>query len=448
MIRIRSYFLQVSIVTVSFNILVSGVAAQDSTRLLLLNDAINAAMSNNKAVQLAKLDKDISVSDYKQTNAFFLPQANFSYTAISTNNPLNAFGFKLEQKSITAADFDPDLLNHPSGTPDFTTKLEVQQPLLNMDMIYMRKSAATQTEIYEYRLQRTKEYLTFETTKAYLQLQLAYDAVKVLKEALQTTQSVYKFTNDLFQKGLVQKSDVLNVQVQVATVESNLEKANSNINNASDYLGLLMGQPTGIVYTVSPVDQGEVILPLGDTASVSLSRADFAAMSKAIEAKNLMIQSSKMSFLPRLNAFGSYQYNDNRMVGFGANAYMVGVQLSWDIFKGTRTKNMIVSQTLERNKLKSEMDQQKDQSDLELNKTRRDVIDAQFEITKDKTSIEQASEALRILQNRYAQGLVNTTDVMMATTQLLQQKLLLAQAIFSQQVSNAYLQFLTTTKNK
>jgi len=424
------------------------IDAQDSTQVLSLEEAIGKTIINNKALQLANLDEKIAASNYKQTEAIYLPQVGLSYTAMSTNNPLNAFGFKLQQKSITQSDFNPDLLNHPSGTPDFTTKLEVQQPLINMDMLYMRKGAQKQTELYQYKTQRTKEYLTFEVQKAYLQLQLAYDAVKVLEEALQTTKSVYTFTNNHYQQGLIQKSDVLNAQVQVTTVESNLAKAKSNIRNASDYLGLLMGQPAGVIYKVTGTSQMEENLLHDSISKVPSARADFLAMQKAIEASDLMIKSGRLSYLPRLNAFGSYQLNDSRMLGFGANAYLAGIQLSWDIFKGNKTKNTIITQTLERNKLAAQLEQQKDQSQLELNKNYRDLADSRFQIQQQNMAVEQAEEALRILQNRYRQGLVNTTDVLMAETQLAQQKLILAQAVFTMNVTKAYLQYLTATTNK
>ena len=365
---------------------------------------------------------------------------------MSTNNPLNAFGFKLQQKSISQADFNPDLLNHPNGTPDFTTKLEVLQPLINMDMWYMRKGAAMQTEIYQLKTKRTKEYITFQVQKAYLQLQLAYNAVKVLEDALQTTKAVYTFTDNHFKQGLIQKSDVLNVQVQINTVESNLAKAKSNIGNASDYLSILMGQSTGIVYTVA--EHSQEMQTIKDSLNIESSRSDFMAVQKAIEASDLMIKSSRMSELPKLNAFGSYQLNDSKMLGFGANAYLVGAQLSWDIFKGFKTKNTIATQTLERNRLTEELAQQKEQSNLELSKTKRDISDAAAEITTQKIAIAQAEESLRILQNRYEQGLVNTTDVLMATTQVSQQKFALAQAIFNLNVAKSYLQFLTTSNNK
>ncbi|KAA9040576.1 TolC family protein [Ginsengibacter hankyongi] len=439
--RRRHFILAAFTTVIIFNAVVLKVSAQDSLRQLSLSDAIAATLNNNKRIQLAKLDENIAASNYKQTEAIYLPQVGFSYTAMSTDNPLNAFGFKLQQKSITQNDFNPDLLNHPSGTPDFTTKLEVQQPLINMDILYKRKAAAKQIELYQYKTQRTKEYLTFEVQKAYLQLQLAYDAVKVLEEALQTTNSVYTFTDNHFKQGLIQKSDLLNAQVQVTTVETNLAKAKSNIRNASDYLSLLMGQGDGVIYKPENTLQQET--PANDTATkIASSRSDFLAMQKAIETSDLMIKSSKMSYLPKLNAFGSYQFNDRQALGFGANAYLAGIQLSWDIFKGNRTKNTIATQTLERNKLSEELAKQKDESQLELDKAYRDLADASFNIKQQKLAIEQASESLMILQNRYQQGLVNTTDVLMATNQLSQQKFALAQAIFTSNITKAYLQLL------
>jgi outer membrane protein TolC len=122
--------------------------------------------------------------------------------------------------------------------------------------------------------------------------------------------------------------------------------------------------------------------------------------------------------------------------------------LSWDIFKGNRTKTSIATQTLERDKLTAQLAKEKEQSQLELTKTYRDIEDAQFEIKQQKLSIEQATEALQILHNRYQQGLVNTTDVLQAAAQVSQQKFALAQAVFSANMAKAYLQLLTTTINK
>lgn len=421
--------------------------AQDLHQKLSLNEAISAALANNKTIRLAGLDERIAEENFNQTQAVYLPQVDLSYTAMSTNNPLSAFGFKLQQRGITQNDFDPALLNHPSATQDYMAQLAVKQPLLNIDMLYMRKGAERQTEVYRYKTQRTREQITFETTKAYLQLQLAYQAEKVLLEAGQTARAVYKYTDDHFKQGLIQKSDLLNAQVHITAVESNLAKAGSNIRNASDYLSLLMGEPAGTIYSLN--DEPQPALPIADsTQKVFAARSDFMAMQKAIEASGLMIKSSQMSYLPRVNAFGNFQYNDSHLTGFGANAYLVGIQLSWNVFNGNKTKHIIATQKLERDKLTMQLAQQTDQSQLELDKAYRDLSDARFEMAQDQAAIEQAAEALRILQNRYQQGLVNTTDLLTADTQLSQLKFSLAQARYTADVTRAYIQLLTSTTTK
>jgi outer membrane protein TolC len=58
------------------------------------------------------------------------------------------------------------------------------------------------------------------------------------------------------------------------------------------------------------------------------------------------------------------------------------------------------------------------------------------------------SEALRILKNRFEQGLVTSNDLLQAQASLSQQKLMRAQAIFQYNTTISYLQFLTSTSEK
>ena len=418
--------------------------SQDSVKHLSLQEAITASASNNNVIKLSALDLQIATTKFRQTDAMFLPQANFSYSAFTTNNPLNAFGFKLQQKSITEADFQPKLLNNPSATPDFSAKFELQQPLVNVDMLYQRKAAAVQVEMYQLLSERTKEYLCFETEKAYLQLQMAYDENKVLNEALATSKAVYKTSNDYYNQGLIQKSDLLNAELHVMNIETQVKSSQSGIQDVSDMLSILMDRSTGTVYTIDPISISNAVIT--DSAGLSNERSDFKAMQKGMESYDMMIRSSKMSYLPRLNAFASYQLNDKRMFGFNANAYFAGIQLSWNIFNGNRTRNTISQQQLEKEKIAKQLDQQKSEAQVQINHARRQLSDASFFMKQQQLAVEQASEALRVLQNRYAQGLVKTTDVLMGQTQLSQQKIGYVHAVFNYNLAAAALQFLTTSK--
>ncbi|HTN22176.1 MAG TPA: TolC family protein [Pelobium sp.] len=420
--------------------------AQEKSQFLKLKDAIDTAVANNSAMQTGKIDEAIALEKAKQVNAAFLPKFNLSYTAFTTNNPLNAFGFKLQQSEITQADFNPDLLNHPSQTNDFTTKLDAQQPLFNLDAIYLKKSANAQTESYQFKTKRTQEYLTLETQKAYYQLQMAQEVVLVLEEALSTAKSAYEFTNNRVSQGLVQKSDLLNVEVMVLGIESNLNEPKANLFNASDYLSVLMNKPTGILYTVeklSATNQKENIL-----LKLPENRSDFLAMEKAIKATDYMSKSFQTKFVPRVNMFGSYQLNDKKFAGFGADSYFAGVQLSWSIFNGTSDKRQAKGIKLEQQKMDVQLRSMKQENQMQLDKYERDLDNASFKIKQQKVAIAQATEALRIIQNRYEEGLVNTTDVLNAQTQLSQQKLMLLNTMFNNQLTQANIQFLTTPNSQ
>lgn len=423
-----------------------GASGQDLPVKLAAEQVITAVLSGNQSLKLAAWDEKIARARYKETDAIFLPQAGVAYTAMTTNNPLNAFGFKLQQQSITPVDFNPDQLNHPAGTPDFMAKLDIQQPLVNMDLLYLRKSAAKEVEVYRLKSQRTREGLIFEAQKAYMQLQLAERSVKVLEEALATAGALFRYTSDRVEQGMLNKADALNAKVQMTTMESRLAEARSQVKDVSDYLNLLMGKPLGTVYTAGSSSAGNETTPADKT--VPAGRADLAALQKAVEAADLGIRSRKMTALPRLNAFGSWQFNDSRIFGFGANAYIAGVQLSWDIFKGNSMRNKVATQTLERNRLAEELSLRSAQSNLELNTARRRQTDADFRIQQQQAAVTGAAESFRILKDRYEQGLAGSTDVLLAQTQLSQQQLALAQSIFDRRVTIAYIQFLITSSPK
>lgn len=431
---------KVSIVALGIMAFILSANAQDR-RYISISEAVETASRNNANVKMSELDIKVANANYRQTDAVFFPQVDLGYTAMSTNNPLNAFGFLLQQQTVTAMDFDPAKLNNPGARQDYSAKVEAKLPLLNMDMIYARKGAKAQEEVYKYKAQRTKEYIEYEVKKAYTQLQMSYQAQSVLEASLKDVKQIHQSVTNFYDQGLIQKSDVLNAQVQVNTIESALAKAESNIHNASDGLRLLMGlESAEEVYLTDSLSQK---IESVQNNMLSISRSDIMAMNKALDATNMMVKSSKMAFLPRINAFGAYQLNDSKPLGFNANSYLVGINLSWNIFSGNQNKNKVKSYQFQRDKMQEELNLHVKQSQLELDKTKRDLRDLQIEINKQKASVEQADEALRILANRHKEGLVNTTDLLMSQAQFSQQKLMLAQAIMSYNITQSYFEFLS-----
>jgi len=415
--------------------------AQLNVKPLSLEEAIQAAVQNNKQVLIAKTDEAIAKSNFNQTEAIWLPNVNLSHTAYTTNNPLNVFGFKLQQAGVQQADFNPTLLNNPNNYSNYSTQVALQQPILNLDALYMRKAAKEQVGMYAAQAQRTTEAIKMQVVQTYLYLEFTYEYEKVTIEGLKTIQSIYKFTKDRFNQGMMQKSDLLNVEVQVNAAELQHSQAKSQIENISDQLSVLMGVPKGLIYSTQHYTlNGQVDI----ADSVFLGRSDIRALSFAVNSYDLAIKSTQMGWLPKLNGFANYNMNDKSIAIDGAKSYIAGIQLSWDIFKGNQVSRKVATQKLEKIKVQEQLNSQLESGAAEIRKTKRSIVDANYKIIQKTTSVQQSEEALRILQNRYEQGLVSTNDVLVAQTQLSQQKLLLAQAQLEQKSAINYLEFLTT----
>jgi len=423
--------------------LVSISAFAQDTLTISKNDLLQKVTENNLQIKVAEKSFQSAKADYRQSNALFLPNIIFSHTGIATTNPLMAFGSKLNQEILTASDFNPALLNDPETTQNFATKIEVQQPLLNVDGLFGRQAAKAKMDAFQLQTERTKEYLELEVSKAYMQLQLAYKAVKVLEKANKTAQGNLKLVENYFKNGMLQKTDLLNVQVRVNEITNQLQYAKSNVQNASDYLAFLLNEDmAGKTYKPAEALDNTIAIETINT-TISDSRKDIQAMQKSAEAYQKMFQSSKFGFLPRLNAFGSYELYDQHVFQTSAKGYLVGAQLSWNVFDGYKNIGKTQKAKADFEKATVETEQYKKQSQLELSKTNRQLLDAENKVNLSKLAFEQSQEAYRIRQNRFTQGLEKTTDLLMAETQMAQKELEHLQAVFEYNFTKQYLQFLT-----
>ena len=184
---------------------------------------------NNNTIKMSQQDILMAKGDFDQTNAVVLPNLGVSHTGIATTNPLMAFGSKLNQGILTQNDFNPSLLNNPSQVEDYATRIELQQPLLNLDGIYQRKAAKSKWNATELQSERTQEYIDLEVDKAYMQLQLAYKTTEVLEKARESAIENRRIANNSFKQGYLQKSDVLAVEVRVTEIENQLQYAKSGV---------------------------------------------------------------------------------------------------------------------------------------------------------------------------------------------------------------------------
>ncbi|MAY83898.1 MAG: transporter, partial [Flavobacteriales bacterium] len=381
--------------------------------------------------------------DHRRTNAVFLPQVELSYTAFTTNNPLMAFGSKLNQEAVTAQDFNPALLNDPDQIENFATEIAVNQPILNFDGIYQRSAANAKMEAVNKKRERIRDGMRLELKKNYNSLQLSYESLVVIKKAEALAEEGLNMIKDYFEEGLVKKADLLQAELQLQYLQTKEASVKKQIVELSMLLSYLIDEERiDLIY--KPKEALDTNYnPITEKVLLNEDRADISAMYDAAEAYKKMSTASKMSFLPRLNAFGRYQMYDDEFLQADANGFLIGARLSWSLFSGYDRIAQSEKAKIKYLKASHEADQYLSKSRLELAKTTEHLRLLEFKIKQQKIIIEQAREAYKIRKDRFSEGLEKTTDLLESELTLFQSEFEAKQLLFEYNLTKAYLNFLS-----
>src|SRR5690606_2119154 len=96
----------------------------------------------------------------------------------------------------------------------------------------------------------------------------------------------------------------------------------------------------------------------------------------------------------------------------------------------------------EKDKAETELQNYEKQSQLELNKAMRDILDANKKVELTKLAWEHTEEAYRIRKNRFEQGLEKSADLLTAETKMSQKELEFQQAVFEYNAALEYFKYL------
>lgn len=419
------------IINLLFLMLLFPLLSTSQVRQLSLREALSLADENNLSAKSAAARIESAKASYRMTNSVFLPSIDVSHTGITTNDPLSSFGFKLKQEIVTQEDFNPDLLNNPGNIENFTTKAQLQQPLLNLDGFYARKAAKNQFDAMVLQNKRVKHNIQFEVKNAYYLLDLAQSSKVVLQKSVELAKEALRLTKNNEEQGFAKHADVLEAAVRLDERKDQLLEAENQYKQAHDYLAHLLG--IGLSEKIETSDT--LVHPpfqalVNNSALTIENRSDVLAYQKQIESVENMVQSQKMKFIPRINAFGAVEWNDSKIFGASANNYMVGASLSWSLFSGYKNTGAVQKANAQLNEAKINYDDFLSQNQVQINSALRKMELGFNRIQSSKKAKEQAEEALRIRTNRFKQGLEKTTDLLMAEALSSEKELKYIQSIY------------------
>lgn len=427
---------------------INALYAQDAEPMMLsLQEAIELVKTQNTEVLMAGHKLDANRAQLRQTSAAFLPQLSFEYNAISTNDPLNVFGFRLKQQSVTMQDFDPDRLNDPDTYENFSAKLEVRQPVFNPDMLMKRSAVKNSIRSAGEQFKAVQSQKSYEVRDLYYRLQLMDKQVEVINAGLKTASEHYRQAAQYFEEGMISRADMLAARVYELNMQSRLIQTEHELDGIRESLAYSLGLSSSTIIHASDdlapaTEQAQMALtPVENIDNSMLRTIDYQA-----QAAEDMVKSARFSYLPRINLFGSYEFNDSDAFGFGSNAYMVGANLSWSLFSGLQNSGKVMEARANQRKSQTMLDSYKTQMSNQLKQAQRMLQHAEFQLDLSGQTIEQASEDVRIRTNRFAEGIERTTDLLQAETVLLEARLHYFKAIYQYNLSLSSIEMILETE--
>jgi outer membrane protein TolC len=411
-----------------------------------LEEALQLAGENNREIVKALADVEETRAGNQMANAAFLPAVELSTGFSTSNDPLYAFGFKLQQQGVTMADFDPSVINSPGQTDHFATQIMVEQPLLNIDAWMGKSAASNQLKAVEHKTAYTREYVAFLVKQTYYALQLAQNRVEVMKKAQQTTDAYFKMAEDNLKQGYMKEADVMAIKVRRYEQMAMVQAAEDQVKGVKETLNFLMGRE--INQTIEVTDSIAQVPFSFNTNTSIFNRSDVVAMQYGLEAHKKMSKADLMKFAPRINAFGAYNLYDSDFGGFGADSYLVGIKLQWKLFNGGRNMGKAKQSKASYNKALVSYEDYLAKENMELSKASRAIALAESQLATYNLAAEEANESLRIRTNRYNQGMESTSDLLQAETKAEESLLKKLNAIYNYNVAVFKYQMLASETSR
>ncbi len=346
-----------------------------------------------------------------------LPSLRLESGYLRTTDPLNAFGFTLRQRSVTAAAFAPARLNDPPAIGDVMTGLVLEQPLFNADAWLGRRAARSAQAAQAASEQWTRAGTAMLVYRQYWGAVLAVEQVRTLEAAAAAAQAHVNQAESLVRQGMATRSDALLASVKAGETAALLLRARSDAGLARRSLAVLMGDPSDTAFTVpDSLPSGEQVrvlaaLAAGDSAPPA-ARADVVAAERAREASAADARRAVALYLPRLNGFGRIDWNDPDTPFGGTSSWSLGVMLSWSPFAGASELADIRAAGGRKASATAMADAAFAQASLELHQANEALVVALASLAIAELNASQAREAHRIVARKYDGGLASVTELL------------------------------------
>ena len=418
---------------------------------LTLPDAVKLALTRHPSLEAASARVQAAESRIAQARAAWLPRATYTEGAQSGNNPVYVFGALLTQYQFTAANFNLGPLNRPDALSNFQSQVSVDQTVYDFGATRNAvKVAQIGKKMTEEERRRTELALIAGVARTYHGVGLAEQNLRLAEESLKSANADLERSRSLQRAGVVTDADVLSVQVHASSMSEYRARAAADLRIAHAALNEALGLPLDDEHILTtPMESPQ--LP-GDTGSARENQAatlrpELLSTRLSQELSAAQESAAKAQYWPVIGVHGVFEADRQNFVSKGGANWIFVASARWTLFDGNRTRASVA----EARHMKAAAAAGERQMDaavrLEVRRAEANLDASRERVTTTRDTVSQAEESLRIIRNRYSNGLATVTDLLRSETALLESKTRRLAALYDQRTAAVQLEAATGALN-
>ena len=388
-----------------------------------LTDAINYAYEHRDSVVNAALD--VKSADYRIKEIIGQGFPQIDGTASIT-----------DYLKIPTTLLPGEFFGAPAGTfipvkfgVKYQSNLGVNASQLLFDPSYIvgLQGRKTYKELYNRAYNRTKIDMNVAVTKAYYQLLVNQEKVKLLDANIAQLKQTQDQTVAQNKQGFVEKIDVDRIAVQYNNLITNRENTVRLLALNYQLLKFQIGMPieynltlkTGLADVALDENVAEMVT---DTAAYK-NRAEYGLLETNLQLNKFDLKRVKGAFLPTLSANAAYtsSYQNNGFSNLYSTSFpssYIGLTLKVPIFSGFQRVNRVKQSQIVVLKAQNSLAQAKNGFNLQAASAKTMYFNGVQTLNNQKRSQELAREVLRVSKIKYQQGVGSSIEVTQAQTDL------------------------------
>jgi outer membrane protein TolC len=425
MIRYKNIYIKIILTILPFIALGStSDLPQAEVKYFTLQDCIDYAITNNQALKIAELEKQVSKAKVGEYLSQGLPQVdaslnfNKNFTVMKTFVPSFIFDPTAPEDEFTEVAF---------GTPyDGMIGLNVSQMIFKGSFFVGMNASKTYVELSTKEHIQTQIDVVEAVSKAYYTVLVNEIGINLLEANQSRLDSLLNDTRVMFENGFAEKIDVNRTQVEFNNVNTQLTNAQKMLTISKQLLKYQMGMPVAeeLEITEKLENMEFRIEELFDLEASYQRRIEYSVLQTREELAYLNMKNNKVQYIPNIDLVMGWGMNAgvrdfNSLWNFGdpqvwPNFQVAGIAMYIPIFDGLYKSKLIQQNKLQIQQLGYQKKMLENSISLEVDDKRTSVQSNLDQLENQMENMKLAEEVYTTSRIKYQEGVGSNLEVIEA----------------------------------